>query len=98
LVRSAFEEGVERYTTLFSKAPPTLMAQFTERVIMHKGVLRDPSREYLDERTGLMKRPSTATSYKWMVWITGMHPAAADLDSAVPAPAGARGRLSQWLK
>lgn len=74
LVRSAFLEGVDRYNTLFSISPPTLVAQFSERVIMHKGVLRDPSKEYLDERTGTMKRPSTATSYTWLVWITGMAP------------------------
>jgi methylase of polypeptide subunit release factors len=72
LVRSAFLEGVDRYNTLFSISPPTLVAQFSERVIMHKGVLRDPSKEYLDERTGTMKRPSTATSYTWLVWCIGM--------------------------
>ncbi len=74
LVRSAFEEGIERYEQLFAQLPPTLLGVFTERVIMHKGVLRDPSKLYLDERTGEMKRPSTATSYKWMVWIEGMEP------------------------
>jgi hypothetical protein len=41
---------------------------------MHKGMMRDPSKEYWDERTQSMKRPSTATSYKWMVWIEGMTP------------------------
>lgn len=74
LVRSAFLEGVDRYWTLFSVSPPTLVAQFAERVIMHKGVLRDPSKEYLDLATGKMKRPSTATSYTWLVWIHGMDP------------------------
>ena len=74
LVRSAFLEGVDRYNTLFSISPPTLMAQFSERVIMHKGVLRDPSKEYLDVASGKMKRPSTATSYTWLVWIHGMDP------------------------
>lgn len=74
LVRSAFEEGIDRYEELFCQLPPTVMGVFTERVIMHKGVLRDPSKLYLDERTGEMKRPSTATSYKWMVWIDGMAP------------------------
>lgn len=74
LVRSAFLEGVDRYNMLFSISPPTLVAQFSERVIMHKGVLRDPSKEYFDEATGKMKRPSTATSYTWLVWITGMAP------------------------
>lgn len=74
LVRSAFEEGVDRYYKLFSHNPPTLMGVFTERVIMHKGILRDPSKLYLDEATGLMKRPSTATAYKWMVWVKGAEP------------------------
>lgn len=74
LVRSAFEEGVGRYDALFRQRPPTLLGVFSERVIMHKGVLRDPSQLYLDEKTGEMKRPSTATSYKWMVWIKGMNP------------------------
>jgi hypothetical protein len=72
LVRSAFLEGVDRYNTLFSISPPTLVAQFAERVIMHKGVLRDPNKEYWDERTQSMKRPSTATSYTWLVWCVGM--------------------------
>jgi hypothetical protein len=74
LVRSSFEEGIDRYEKLFRQFPPTVMGVFTERVIMHKGVLRDPSKLYLDEKTGEMKRPSTATSYKWMVWIEGMAP------------------------
>jgi hypothetical protein len=74
LVRSAFEEGIERFNKLFWKRPPTLMGVFAERVIMHKGMMRDPSKEYWDERTQSMKRPSTATSYKWMVWIEGMTP------------------------
>jgi hypothetical protein len=74
LVRSAFLEGVDRYNTLFSISPPTLVAQFSERVIMHKGVLRDPNIEYLDPVSGKMKRPSTATSYTWLVWMAGRDP------------------------
>lgn len=74
IVRSAFEEGIDRYYKLYAENPPTLMGVFTERVIMHKGVLRDPNKLYLDERTGEMKRPSTATSYKWMVWAKGRDP------------------------
>jgi hypothetical protein len=69
LVRSAFLEGTDRYNTLFSISPPTIVAQFSERVIMHKGVLRDPSKLYW---TGTeWRRPSTATSYTWLVWIVG---------------------------
>lgn len=68
LVRTSFLEGMDRYKNLYAKRPPDIVAQFAERVIMHKGILRDPSKEYLDAATGTMKRPSTATSYCWLVW------------------------------
>lgn len=55
LVRSAFLEGVGRYDRLFSKHRPNTIAQFTERVPMHRGRL-DP-------------KGSTATAYCWVVWI-----------------------------
>lgn len=57
IVRSAFLEGVGRYRDLFSRNPPSVIAQFTERVVMVKGRL---------EPTG-----STATAYCWLVWIDG---------------------------
>lgn len=77
LVRTSFQEGVERYNQLFRDTPPTIVAQFSERVIMHKGVLRDPSKRYwdaeaVDSKTGARgtwKKPSTATSYCWLVWL-----------------------------
>lgn len=69
IVRSAFLEGADRYRNLFTKYPPTIYAQFTERVIMTKGIVRDPSKEYWDEKAKKMKRPSTATSYCWLVWL-----------------------------
>lgn len=56
LVRTSFIEGCERYRDLFSVMPPTLMLQYAERVVMHKGRLSP---------TG-----STATSYCWLVWVT----------------------------
>jgi len=68
LVRSAFQEGVERYA-LFMEHRPAIVAQFAERVIMTKGRLLDPNRLYFDPATGKMKRPSTATSYCWMIWL-----------------------------
>ena len=71
LVRSAFLESVGRYENLFSKNPPSIIAQFSERVIMHKGTIRDPNKNYLDKNSGKMKKPSTATSYCWLVWIKG---------------------------
>lgn len=54
IVRTSFLEGVGRYTNLYSKIPPAIVAQFVERVPMVKGRLTS---------TG-----STATSYCWLVW------------------------------
>jgi predicted RNA methylase len=54
LVRSAWLEGGDRYTRLFSKREPNIVAQFCERVPMVKGRW-DPT-------------ASTATSYCWVVW------------------------------
>lgn len=57
LVRTVFLESVGRYERLFQKCPPTIVAQFAERVPMVKGRL-DP-------------KASTATAYAWFVWIQG---------------------------
>jgi hypothetical protein len=57
IVRTAFLEGVGRYNTLFRDNPPSIVAQFTERVPMVKGRLT---------ATG-----STATAYCWLVWMMG---------------------------
>ncbi len=57
IVRSAFLEGIGRYEDLFSKNPPSIIAQFTERVVMVKGRL---------DASG-----STATAYCWLVWAYG---------------------------
>jgi hypothetical protein len=54
LVRTSFLEGQDRYESLFSKTPPNIVAQFSERVPMVKG-RHDPE-------------ASTATSYCWLVW------------------------------
>ncbi|TAY66529.1 methyltransferase [Rhizobium leguminosarum] len=58
IVRTSFLEGIGRYENLFSKNPPSIVAQFSERVPMVKGRLT---------ATG-----STATSYCWLVWIKGV--------------------------
>ncbi len=58
IVRTSFLEGVGRYENLFSKNPPSIVAQFSERVPMVKGRLT---------ATG-----STATSYCWLVWLKGV--------------------------
>ena len=69
IVRSAFLEGAGRYERLFSVRPPSIIAQHVERVIMTKGIVRDPSIEYWDEEAQKMRRPSTATSYCWLIWM-----------------------------
>lgn len=58
IVRTAFLESVGRYENLFKKNPPSIVAQFTERVPMVKGRLT---------ATG-----STATAYCWLVWSHGL--------------------------
>lgn len=54
LARTVFLESIGRYNRIFTKHPPALVAQFSERVPMVKGRL-DP-------------KASTATGYAWMVW------------------------------
>ena len=57
LVRTSFLESRGRYERLFRPTPPSIVAQFVERVPMLEGRL-DP-------------RGSTATSYAWLVWLQG---------------------------
>ncbi len=57
LVRSQFLEGQGRYNRLFSVSPPTIIAQFVERVPMLKG--------------RCLRKASTASSYVWLVWVQG---------------------------
>ncbi|MBY0382781.1 MAG: SAM-dependent methyltransferase [Xanthobacteraceae bacterium] len=54
LVRTVFIESVGRYRALFEVNPPTIFAQYCERVPMVKG--------RLDQKA------STATGYAWLVW------------------------------
>lgn len=54
LVRSVWSEGAERYARLFKINPPSIIAQFCERVPMVAGRW-DP-------------KASTATSYAWYIW------------------------------
>lgn len=55
LVRTAFLEGQGRYAGLFGRRPPQVIAQFVERVPMHKGRW-DPAGK-------------TATAYCWIAWL-----------------------------
>ncbi|MBR9766149.1 MAG: hypothetical protein GYB53_22205 [Rhodobacteraceae bacterium] len=73
-VRSSFVEGQERYQELFSVRPEALVMPFVERVALWKGVLLDPDvpiwREKPDHPDGgKLERPTSATSYSWLVWI-----------------------------
>lgn len=54
LVRVAFLESVGRYHGIFLHTPPSIIAQFSERVPMFKGRLD--------------AKGSTATAYCWLVW------------------------------
>lgn len=54
LVRTVFLESVGRYNRLFLNDPPSVFAQFVERVPMVRG--------RLDEKA------TTATGYAWLVW------------------------------
>lgn len=59
LVRTVFLESVGRYRSLFSRRPPSVVAQFVERVPMVKGRLD--------------RKASSATSYCWIVWRMDRH-------------------------
>ena len=56
LVRAQFLEGQERFETLFSVRPPSMVCQFAERVPMHKG--------------RWVVNGKSATSYCWVIWST----------------------------
>ncbi|UYT57484.1 hypothetical protein OHI65_13410 [Brucella sp. MAB-22] len=55
LVRTQFLETVDRYRSLFQRRPADLIAQFVERVPMHRG--------------RWVVNGKTATSYCWLVWL-----------------------------
>lgn len=57
LVRTAFLESVGRFQALFRDRPPSVVAQFVERVPMVKGRVD--------------KEAASATAYAWLVWFKG---------------------------
>lgn len=57
LVRTSWLEGIGRYERLFSRTPPTLISQFTERLPMLRGRVE--------------KEAASATSYCWITWLKG---------------------------
>lgn len=54
LVRTVFLESVGRYNRLFEPCPPSIFAQYVERVPMVKGRLD--------------AKATTATGYAWLLW------------------------------
>ncbi|MGY6663384.1 MAG: methyltransferase [Glycocaulis sp.] len=67
-VRTAFLEGQARFSGLFGPMTPSAVGQFTGRVVLHKGTVRDPDQFYTDA-AGKLRKPSTATAYCWVVWL-----------------------------
>lgn len=59
LARTVFLESIGRYEDIFKNTPPSIFAQFCERVPMVKGRLD--------------RKASTATGYAWFVWIKDNH-------------------------
>lgn len=74
-VRTAFLEGQDRYQSLFAADPPSDILQFTERVVLWKGVLLDPDvpiRRWHEKRQEyFIEKPTSATAYAWIVWRAG---------------------------
>lgn len=66
-VRTGFLEGEARYHSLFTKYRPTAVLQFVDRVVIHKGVMRQKGQKYVDDQ-GVQRTASSATAYCWLVW------------------------------
>lgn len=65
-VRTAFLESEARWR-LFREARPAAVLQFVERVVLWKGRVVDPDTPIADH-LGRMRKPTTATSYCWIIW------------------------------
>lgn len=70
LVRSAFLEGQDRHSKLWTAQPPSFVLQFVERVVMLEGrLVRAGSVDPFAEEPGT--KASSATAYCWLVWVIG---------------------------
>jgi hypothetical protein len=96
LVRSSFIEGEARYRRMFRDRPPTHVLQFAERVVMHKGRVPNPDVAVptWSESAGdyVMRKPSSATAYAWLVWFGPHFGRATELHWVPP---GARRELTR---
>lgn len=74
LCRSNWAEGVDRHARLFQPRPPTMIAQFVERVPMTEGgYWRDENGDrHPAYRGGYDPDATTATAYAWFIWETGL--------------------------
>lgn len=74
-VRTAFVEGQGRYEALFRDTPEAMFLPFVERVVIWKGVLLNPDVPIWQvtkaSPDGVMAKPTTATSYAWLVFEHG---------------------------
>lgn len=70
-VRTNFLEGLQRYRTIYSVTPASLVMPFIERVVLWKGVLLNPDvhicRMNKDQKW-VVEKPTTATSYSWIIF------------------------------
>ena len=84
LVRTAFLEGEERYRELYARTPPALIAQFVERVPMHRG--------------RWVVNGTSATAYCWLVWHTDRAEGADPAFMWIPKSRQALSRPDDWLR
>lgn len=86
-VRTAFVEGQGRYEALFRDRPEAAFMPFVERVVLWKGVLLDPDvairRWNEKEQRHKIEKPTSATSYCWLVFLNG-HEGAGVVDRIAP--------------
>lgn len=83
LVRTAFLEGEGRHAKLFKRRPPNLIAQYSERVPMHRG--------------RWVVNGTTATSYAWLVWHKPSPRPADPAFMWIPKSRVAQSRPDDWL-
>lgn len=77
-LRQNVMSGVTRYNGVYKTNPITIYAPFSERVVLHKGVMLDPDELYWvppkKDKAGEYRKPSTATDYAWFVFLKGKSP------------------------
>jgi len=86
-VRMSFVEGQGRYDALFRDTPERWVMPFVERAVLWSGVLLDPDvpirRWNEKQQKWVIEKPTTATSYAWLIWTLG-HDGLPQLDRIAP--------------